>query len=218
MKASLDTNVMIHLYRAGRQQILFDFFEEGVFIYEQIRSVELEHHGQDILESVDADIASGKLKIYTREKLKSQSVLKMFQNNVDENRLLYGTGDLGEVYAISLAQTIGAYSLVTDDIKPGGPYMFLLQLEYEVMPFTFAELLILRYLLGEADELQTVDDFNAVNLASDLNWSLKSQVIKFIKRFWKEPYKEEDRQWMQKLSADHNIKAKSRFASLRRWL
>ena len=205
MKASLDTNVMIHLYRAGRQQILFDFFEEGVFIYEQIRSVELEHHGQDILESVDADITSGKLKIYTREKLKSQSVLKMFQNNVDENRLLYGTGDLGEVYAISLAQTIGAYSLVTDDIKPGGPYMSLLQLEYEVMPFTFAELLILRYLLGEADELQTVDDFNAVNLASDLNWSLKSQVIKFIKRFWKEPYKEEDRQWMQKLSADHNI-------------
>ena len=187
MKASLDTNVMIHLYRAGRQQILFDFFEEGVFIYEQIRSVE------------------------------SQSVLKMFQNNVDENRLLYGTGDLGEVYAISLAQTIGAYSLVTDDIKPGGPYMSLLQLEYEVMPFTFAELLILRYLLGEADELQTVDDFNAVNLASDLNWSLKSQVIKFIKRFWKEPYKEEDRQRMQKLSADHNIKAKSRFASLRRW-
>lgn len=83
MKASLDTNVMIHLYRAGRQQILFDFFEEGVFIYEQVRSVELEHHGQDILESVDADIASGKLKIYTREKLKSQSVLKMFQNNVD---------------------------------------------------------------------------------------------------------------------------------------
>ena len=146
MKASLDTNVMIHLYRAGRQQILFDFFEEGVFIYEQIRSVELEHHGQDILESVDADITSGKLKIYTREKLKSQSVLKMFQNNVDENRLLYGTGDLGEVYAISLAQTIGAYSLVTDDIKPGGPYMSLLQLEYEVMPFTFAELLILRYL------------------------------------------------------------------------
>ncbi len=70
MKASLDTNVMIHLYRAGRQQILFDFFEEGVFIYEQIRSVE------------------------------SQSVLKMFQNNVDENRLLYGTGDLGEVYAM----------------------------------------------------------------------------------------------------------------------
>lgn len=96
--------------------------------------------------------------------------------------------------------------------------MSLLQLEYEVMPFTFAELLILRYLLGEADELQTVDDFNAVNLASDLNWSLKSQVIKFIKRFWKEPYKEEDRQWMQKLSADHNIKAKSRFASLRRCL
>lgn len=49
MRASLDTNVIIHLYRAELQGILFDLFDEGVFIYEQIRSMELEHHGQDIL-------------------------------------------------------------------------------------------------------------------------------------------------------------------------
>ena len=45
MRASLDTNVIIHFYRAGLQSILFDFFDEGVFIYEQIRNVELENHG-----------------------------------------------------------------------------------------------------------------------------------------------------------------------------
>ena len=61
MKASLDTNVIIHLYRAGLQSILFDFFSEGVFIYEQIRNIELEHHGKDVLEAVDADIASGNI-------------------------------------------------------------------------------------------------------------------------------------------------------------
>ena len=54
-----------------------------------------------------------------------------------KNRILYNAGDLGEVYAISLAQTIGAYSLVTDDTKQGGPYMSLLQLDYDIMPFTF---------------------------------------------------------------------------------
>lgn len=48
MRASLDTNVIIHLYRAELQGILFDLFDEGVFIYEQIRSMELEHHGQDM--------------------------------------------------------------------------------------------------------------------------------------------------------------------------
>ena len=36
MRASLDTNVIIHLYRAGLQNILFDLFVDGVFIYEQI--------------------------------------------------------------------------------------------------------------------------------------------------------------------------------------
>ena len=45
MRASLDTNVVIHFYRANLQDILFDFFDEGVFIYEQIRNIELAHHG-----------------------------------------------------------------------------------------------------------------------------------------------------------------------------
>ena len=69
MKASLDTNVIIHLYKAGLQSVLFDVFDEGVLIYEQIRSVELENHGQDVLEDVDADIASGKIEIYTDKRL-----------------------------------------------------------------------------------------------------------------------------------------------------
>ena len=74
--------------------------------------------------------------------------------------MLYGAGDLGEVYAISLAQTIGAYSLVTDDMKQGGPYMSLLQLNYDdVIPFNFADVLILRYLQGTVDEYQTVADY-----------------------------------------------------------
>ena len=192
MRASLDTNVIIHLYRADLQNMLFDFFEDGVFIYEQIRNIELENHGRDILKKVDVDIACGKIEIYTDERLKKQSVFKIFQINVKENRNLYGKGDLGEVYAISLAQTIGAYALVTGDTKQGGPYMSLLQLDYDIMPFTFSDILILRYLLGNADEFQTMENFERINRLSDLNWSFKSQIIKFIKRFWKEPYKKRE--------------------------
>ena len=129
MRASLDTNVIIHLYKAELQRVLFDVFSDGVFIYEQIRNVELENHGRDVLEAVDADILLGKIEIYTDQKLKEMAIYKIFENNFKENRLLYGTGDLGEVYAISLAQTLGAYSLVTDDTKQGGPYMSLLQFE-----------------------------------------------------------------------------------------
>ena len=52
MKASLDTNVLIHLYRVDQQKILFEVFEESIFIYEQIRNVELEHHGQDVIDKI----------------------------------------------------------------------------------------------------------------------------------------------------------------------
>jgi len=215
LRASLDTNVIIHLYQANMQSILFDIFKDGVFIYEQIHNVELKHHGQTVLQAVDADIKSGKIELYTNDKLKSQSVYKMFENNVKENRLLYGTGDLGEVYAISLAQTIGAYSLVTDDTKQGGPYMSLMQLDYDVKPFTFADILILRFLLGFVDAKQTVMDFDTVNKASNLNWSLKSQFAKFIKRFVADPYKLEEKAWFKQWTTAHSINAMAKFKALK---
>lgn len=215
MRASLDTNVIIHLYQANMQSILFEIFKDGVFIYEQIRNVELEHHGKAVLEAVDADIEAGKIEVYTDAKLKEQCVYKMFENNVKENRLLYGTGDLGEVYAISLAQTVGAYSLVTDDTKQGGPYMSLMQLDYDVKPFTFADILILRYLLGIVDAQQTIVDFDVVNDTSDLNWSFRSQLTKFIKRFVADPYKTEEKEWFEQWTTENNIKAMAKFRALR---
>ena len=218
MRASLDTNVIIHFYKAGLQDILFDFFDEGVFIYEQIRNIELENHGQEILDKVDSDIASGKIELYTNQKLKELQVYKIFENNVLENRNLYGSGDLGEVYAISLAQAIGAYSLVTDDTKQGGPYMSLLQFDDDIMPFTFADVLILRYLVGDVDENQTVTDFNLINNSSNLNWSFKSQVSKFIKRFLKDPYRSEDTEWIRNLAVTKGFSIKDKLAALSKLL
>lgn len=214
MRASLDTNVIIHFYRAGLQHILFDFFDEGVFIYEQIRRIELSHHGRDILEKVDADIEKGIIKIYTDDRLKELEVYRIFESNFNENRMLYGTGDLGEVYAISLAQTLGAYSLVTDDTKQGGPYMSLMQFNDDIMPFTFADVLILRYLVGMADAVQTVKDFEQINATSQLNWSFKSQIIKFIKRFFKDPYRVEDTRWIKRLVKNHGINTKRKLSVL----
>ena len=218
MRASLDTNAVIHFYRAGLQHILFDLFDDGVCIYEQIRNVELEHHGKDILERVDSDIASGKIEMYTDQHLKDWAAFRIFEENVKENRNLYGTGDLGEVYAISLAQTLGIYSLVTDDTKQGGPYMSLLQFDDAVMPFSFADVLILRYLIGQADEKNTVNDFKMISDSSEMNWSFQSHLARFIRRFFANPYRKEDTLWLQKLGEDHGIKVKNKLASLRKWI
>lgn len=216
MRASLDTNVIIHFYRAQRQEVLFEVFDEGVFIYEQIRYIELEHHAKDLLEKIDLDILSGKIELYTDQKLKELAVLNLFEINVVENRNLYGSGDLGEVYAISLAQTLGVFSLVTDDTKQGGPYMSLLQFDDSVMPFNFSDVLILRYLLGLADEYQTVKDFNLINDISNLNWRFRTQVAKFVKRFYQDSYRVEDTRWIKKLAADHNIRVKNKLTALKR--
>lgn len=218
MRASLDTNVIIHFYKAELQEVLFDFFDEGVFIFEQIRNIELKNHGQEVLDRVDHDIASGKIELYTTQKLKELQVYKIFEYNVSENKNLYGTGDLGEVYAISLAQTLGAYALVTDDIKQGGPYMSLLQFNDDIMPFTFADVLILRYLEGAADEHRTVEDFNLINDSSSLNWSFRSQLGKFIKRFFKDPYRKTDTEWIRALAATKGISIKAKLATLSKLL
>ncbi|MBQ5560402.1 MAG: hypothetical protein IIT46_11635 [Lachnospiraceae bacterium] len=170
------------------------------------------------MDKVDSDIASGKIELYTNQKLKELHVYKIFENNVLENRNLYGSGDLGEVYAISLAQTIGAYSLVTDDTKQGGPYMSLLQFDDDIMPFTFADVLILRYLIGDVDEHQTVADFNLINNSSNLNWAFKSQVSKFIKRFLKDPYRSDDTEWIRNLAAMKGFSIKEKLAALSKLL
>ncbi len=96
--------------------------------------------------------------------------------------------------------------------------MSLLQFEDDVMPFTFADVLILRYLLGTADENQTVKDFNAINDASDLNWIFRSQVTKFIKRFFKDPYRDEDTKWIKKLASENNINIKEKLKTLSKLL
>ena len=63
------------------RNILFNFFDEGVFIYEQIRNIELENHGQEVLNKVDSDIASGKIELYTDQKLKDLQIYKIFEYN-----------------------------------------------------------------------------------------------------------------------------------------
>lgn len=215
MKASLDTNVIIHLYRANMQEILFLRFNEGIFVYEQIRTMELVRHGQDILQQFDEDVAVGRIILYTDDDLKRQGVLPLFKERVNENRLLYSPKDLGEVFAISLAQTIGVYSLVTDDIKQGGPYMSLLQFaNNDIRPFTYVDVLLLNYFAGSVTAKQVIEVFNIISEVSGLGWNLKSHLTRFVKRFWREPYQRNEKEWMHAFCVKNQINAKEKLAEL----
>ena len=71
---------------------------------------------------------------------------------------------------------------------------------------------------GLVDENQTVSDFDMINTASELNWTFRSQLTKFIKRFWNDPHRQEDVVWMQKLVSEKEIKVKSKIQALRKML
>ena len=66
-----------------------------------------------------------------------------------------------------------------------------------------------------ADAEQTVNDFNSINEESMLNWSFASQIKKFIKRFVSDPYKDEEREWMNRFIEKYNIRLKTKFLELR---
>lgn len=143
----------------------------------------------------------------------------LFKQRVNETRILYSSGDMGEVYAIALAQILGVMSLVTDDTKLGGPYMSLLQFENEdVMPFNFADIIILSYLAGQFSASESVNIFNSINDASNLNWSYKSKLGKFVRRFWSDPDKQKDKQWMKAYCEGYEVSFVEKVKALGRML
>ena len=55
MKATLDTNVIIHLYDAGLEEVLHSSFDK-IYVYEYIIETELMNHG-----SVETKMQLGKI-------------------------------------------------------------------------------------------------------------------------------------------------------------
>lgn len=219
MDASLDTNVIIHLYNANLQDVLFNRFEK-LKVYDYIRNQELKKHAQpEILDLFDKDIESGKIELITDTYLKEIGMYNIFQTHVKDIRILYDGGDLGEVYAISMAKTLGCISLVTDDIKEYGPHYTLMRIEdSEVMPFAFYELLFLDFLEKRLTEAELVARFKKICDSSGLTMNCTSKLKAFIRRFWSSPYSESEKEWMEDFCEDNGINAKNRIQQLHSFL
>ncbi len=219
MNASLDTNVIIHLYKAKLQSVLFNRFEK-LKVYEFIRIYEMQNHAeQDIIDQFDKDVEIGKIEIITDLYLKSIGMYQVFLQHVKDLGILFNGGDLGEVYAIAVAKTLGLACLVTDDIKERGPHYTLMRiLDSEVIPFAFFEVLFLDFLESRMSEVELSDAFVAVCDFSGLVWDIKSKLKGFIRRFWYDPYSESEKVWMNGFCSEKGIDAKSRIQKLRNYI
>lgn len=69
METSLDTNVIIHLYKANLQSVLFNRFQK-LKVYEFIRNHEMNNHaGSEIIDLFDKDVEAGRIELITDEYL-----------------------------------------------------------------------------------------------------------------------------------------------------
>lgn len=219
MQASLDTNVIIHLYTAGYQHILFDRFEK-IKVYEFIRNHEMVNHAtEEVINLFDNDVEQGKIDLVTDEYLKSIGMYNKFRYDVDELEILFDRGDLGEVYAIAMAKSLGCISLVTDDIKEHGPHYVLMRIpDSDVMPFAFYELLFLEYLEGKLTEGELVQQFDHICNIAALKMNFISKLKTFIRRFWVSPYTESEKIWMDLFCNKNNINAMEKIKVLNNYL
>ena len=216
MNASLDTNTIIHFYRAGCQNILFGYFD-SIYICDQVYLIELKNHGQDILPNVNLDIQAGKLELFSQEKMAREGIFQIFEGHAKVQEMMYNVGDKGEAHAIALAKTLGTCCLVTDDTKYKGPYKSLLQYDDEVMPFTFAEVIILYYIFGTIDASKAISYFDKINITSTMNWDFETQLKNFLRRF--NPNKDsKDARWLDKALKEQKVSLKYKILNMRQSL
>lgn len=219
MEASLDTNVIIHLYKANHQDILFRRFKK-LKVYAFIRYTEMKNHASaEIIDLFDKDVEQGKIELITEEYLKGIAMYSVFQDHVKKLRILFDKGDLGEVYAIALAKVLGCVSLVTDDIKEHGPHYSLMRTrDSDVMPFAFYELLMLDFLEDVILEEELEKKFEVICDLSQLNMNFSSKCKTFLRRFWIDSYTETEKKWMKSFCDKGNIDAKKKIQDLNLYL
>lgn len=219
MKASVDTNVIIHLYKANLKTLLFERFEE-ILVYSFIRDIELQKHADvQVLNDFDTDVSNGKIKLIDNACLRQKRMYEIFEEHVYDNRLIYAPSDLGEVYAIALARTLGAISVVTDDIKKGGPhYLLLREKNSDIIPFAFYELMMLDFLEEKTTPEIYVKSFNRVNRILNNPMNIEKKTKNFILRFWGKNSEERDKQWIKKFCEKSKIVPKQKINELIKYI
>lgn len=219
MDASLDTNVIIHLYKANLQSVLFNRFQK-LKVYNFIRNQEMKKHaGQEINNLFDKDVEAGKIELISDDYLKSIGMYTVFSQHVKELRILFNGGDLGEVYAISMAKTLGCICLVTDDIKERGPHYTLMRIpDSDVKPFSFYEILFFDYLEAKLNETQLITHFDTICELSGLTWNCSSKLKEFMRRFIVGKYSDSEKEWFKEYCRINHINAKEKIMSMIKFL
>ena len=217
MDASLDKDIVIHLYKSEKKELLYSSFDK-VYIYDFLLEKEMKRKSTSVYEEFKKDVEAGIVKVITNKDLIDMGIKKLFEDYKESNKYLF---DQGELQAVALAKAMGIAAFVSDDTKDFGPHQSLVKELIEgVIPFAFYELLFLKYLSSEIT-LQELDrSFEQVNQSSmsQFPMSFRRKLSEVLKRFSAKYITERDKKWILEYCDKREINLNDKMLKLRDYL
>lgn len=109
MEVSLDTDITIHLYDAGKEELLFKYFDK-CYMHEFILEREIKNKSLEVYNKILEENEKGRIIKVTQGYLIDIGMRKSFEDKVYELKVLF---DFGETNAVALASVLGIAALVT---------------------------------------------------------------------------------------------------------
>ncbi len=217
MNASLDTDVVIHLYGSDKEGLIFHFFDQ-LYMHEYLYEQELKKKSLVDYQKVAADVESGRIVIVSNKDLINMGIQGLFQRYKREYDDLF---DSGELYAVSLAKAMGLVAFVSDDTKEFGPHETLVKEFIEdVMPFAFYELLFLKFLSSEMELEEMHREFECVTTQTMHQYPMKftSRMKKTVMRFSQKYGSARDFDWVSRYCQQQQIDYRDKMRRLKEYL
>jgi hypothetical protein len=217
MDASLDTDDVIHLYGSGKEDLVYDFFNQ-TYMHEYLFDKELNRKAPMVCTLLKADVANGRVRIISNNDLYGMGILGLYEGYIREYKHLF---DHGELCAIAMAKAIGIDALVSNDTKEFGPHESLVkELIEDVMPFAFYELLFLRYLssLLTLEEMQHEFAEVVSKTMRRFPMNYKSKMLNTVRRFSRRHGRSRDYKWLMEYCDEHKVDLDYKMVELKKQL
>ena len=216
---SLDTNILIHLWKAENEDMLGKMFEKA-YVYQWLLDVELRHHANvSLIGRIFDAMDEGFLEPVDDRALKKMGLYIAFREAYEDIAMFFSGPDTGEGYAIAMAKALDIPAVVTNDTKKDGPKWYLNLRAQKPFGFSSDEVLLINFLKGDITEAEYLQKFQAINEINGLNWRVKVCIDRFERRFLGEmveaPGSLRDHQWIYDFAKAYQVDIGARLRSLR---
>lgn len=217
MDTSLDTDIVIHLYKSGKKELLYSSFNK-LYIYDFLLEKEMQRKSISVYEEFKKDVEAGIVKVITNKDLIDMGIKGLFEEYKESNEYLF---DQGELQAVALAKAMGIAAFVSDDTKDFGPHQSLVKELIEgVIPFAFYELLFIKFLNSQITLEELHSSFQQVNKSSmsEFPMSFKRKLSEVLRRFSAKYVTERDKKWISEYCDKRDISLNDKMLKLRDYL